>query len=258
MCTQLHIYSPRVCLKYYRQQYGFEPNSGHNTCGRCHLRCCISAMKSNSQQQHTNFAMAEVVRSRLQKAQCGQWQDLFAKLLQLQRQDTRHLQERFVSSTLADSGREDFVFDKTSQKVRGTNLQTAKNILMGQSVARMDEATAIQMRDLIAAPISPDEAEALAAEVHKLRNEKSPHKKVKKSVLRRRLALLNTGAELESRHKAGLQTCFFCIFENFQRLFVWVFGDFELFYFCFFGLLDFGTFGFFDFWVFGTKTLENN
>jgi len=151
--------------------------------------------EKNAQQQHTNFAMAEVVRSRLQKAECGQWQALFAELLQLQRQDTRHLQERFVSSTLADSGGEDFVFDKTSQKVRGTNLQTAKNILMGQSVARMDDATATQMRDLIAAPIPPDEAEALAAEVHKLRTEKSPHKNVKKSVLRRRLALLNTGAE---------------------------------------------------------------
>ena len=67
---------------------------------------------------------------------------------------------------------------------------------MGQSVARMDDDTATQMRDLIAAPIPPDEAEALAAEVHKLRTEKSPHKNVKKSVLRRRLALLNRGAEL--------------------------------------------------------------
>lgn len=77
--------------------------------------------KRDEAQLHVNFEMAEVVRSRLQKAETGHWQALFAELLEIQRQDSRHLHEQFVTSSLADSGGEDWLFAKAGQKVRATN-----------------------------------------------------------------------------------------------------------------------------------------
>ena len=62
-------------------------------------------------------------------------------------------------------------------------------------MARQDSVTASQMEDLIAAPVVEEEIAALEVEAQNLKNEKIPLQNVKASVLRRRLALLNTGAE---------------------------------------------------------------
>eukprot|EP00973_Karenia_brevis_P095954 12429956-Karenia_brevis.AAC.1 len=103
--------------------------------------------------------------------------------------------ETFVHDSLADEGGEEWLFAKVGQKIRSSHLSAAKNMLQGQVTARLDEVTAEQMRDLVASPIPEAEREAMQHELGKLQHERINAYKPKAATVRRRLSLLNLGAE---------------------------------------------------------------
>lgn len=95
------------------------------------------------------FEVAEVVRGRLQMAETGAWEQLYSNLGELQRRMDTDMQQNFLHTQLSDDGGEDILFSRVAGKVHNGGLQAAKNMLLGQTVCRMDAAAAEQMQELI-------------------------------------------------------------------------------------------------------------
>eukprot|EP00973_Karenia_brevis_P021632 2975424-Karenia_brevis.AAC.1 len=96
---------------------------------------------------------------------------------------------------LGDEGGEEWIFTKVSNKIKASNLRAGKNILLGQTTSVFNEATAEQIDGLVSPPVPEEEEADLRAVLETLRATTAPTRHPTPKGIRRRLGLLNLGAE---------------------------------------------------------------
>eukprot|EP00973_Karenia_brevis_P064120 8909970-Karenia_brevis.AAC.1 len=142
-----------------------------------------------------SFEVVDLIRKRLQLAETGQWARLYEQLQQAQEQAMCDMCDRFVQQSLGDEGGTEWIFSKTATKVRSSNVKAAKNILVGQVAARLDTDTAAQVEELVAEDVPPSEMANLKEALEELKAVANKTSLPKMAAVRRRLSLLNLGAE---------------------------------------------------------------
>ena len=113
------------------------------------------ATDSSNADEHNDTV--EVVRARLQKAETGQWVELFQELHVLQQAAEQDMHSQAVHSVTTDQSGEEWIFAKVAAKTKSGGLRPAKSMLLGQVTSRLDETTAAQMNGLLAAAVPESE-----------------------------------------------------------------------------------------------------
>jgi hypothetical protein len=126
---------------------------------------------SNARDAHTEFDTVDVIRKRLQLAETGQWLAFYKGLCDAQQSNQTVLHEGYVQQVLADMGGLDWIYSKVATKVKNTNINAAKQILIGQVAAPHNSSTAQQIDSLVAEEIPESEANALRESIAKTQTE---------------------------------------------------------------------------------------
>ena len=100
-----------------------------------------------------------------------------------------------MQQVLDDNGGTDWVYSKVATKVKNTNINAAKQMLVGQVAATQDATTAQQIDSLVGEEVPEAETHALHERVAELKLKRECSTPPKPATVRRRLALLNMGAE---------------------------------------------------------------
>jgi len=118
---------------------------------------------------HTSLTVKQYVRERLQLAELGRWQELFAAFQGDLISHHASLQRDFLASSLQEPPSDEMIFEKVAQKSKHNNLHAGKQILCGQLTASLTEATALRVDALVSTEIPEGELDEQMRIFHDIR-----------------------------------------------------------------------------------------